>query len=653
MAGFTLFVFVLFSMLNKRNHILFSISKLIYLTLFLFAASCSGKNSNSKDNKPTYISNPFMSPEGAKVPDSIAKTGRILFNSNCKMCHNDSVRLAAPGLDVLNTLTPRAIFAAIKNGKMRTQAEKLTDEQRKAIASWITNRVFEDNDLPKEAYTSFSISNSDNTFFDQSGWGGNLEGTGYRTAEQAGIDISSVNSLQLKWAFAFPGATQVRSKPAITGEWLITGSEFGDVYTINIKSGKAGWRFVADAAIRGAIQVTRTANSLTAWFADYSTNVYAIDIKTGKLIWKKRAGIHAQSSVTGSVAVFNNIIYVPLSSTEVISALNPDYACCTASGEVVALDAETGNIIWRYRVVKDEAKVSGKKKNGKLFYGPSGAPVWSSPTIDAKRNLLYIGTGENYTSPATNTSDAILALDLKTGKLVWSYQATKNDTWNLGCLDVNANCPDKEGPDLDFGMAPLLVKKPDGKDILVVGQKSGVVHALSPDDGKILWQTRIGKGGQAGGIHWGMAADGKYVYAANADNIRDLDMRDTARKASPGIFALELESGKIIWEAATPPCSDRKGCFQSNSAAPTVVPGIVFAGALDGHIRAYSAIDGKIIWDFDTVKEYTTVNGVKGKGGALDGSAPVAANGMLFVNSGYGLFGQIPGNVLLAFEVRK
>jgi polyvinyl alcohol dehydrogenase (cytochrome) len=179
------------------------------------------------------------------------------------------------------------------------------------------------------------------------------------------------------------------------------------------------------------------------------------------------------------------------------------------------------------------------------------------------------------------------------------------------------------------------------------------VHALSPDDGKVLWQTRIGKGGQAGGIHWGMAADGKYVYAANADNIRDLDMRDTSRKASPGIFALELESGKIIWQSPTPPCGDRKGCFQSNSAAPTVIPGIVFAGALDGHIRAYSSADGKIIWDFDTVKEYTTVNGVKGKGGALDGSAPVVSNGMLFVNSGYGLFGQIPGNVLLAFEIKQ
>jgi polyvinyl alcohol dehydrogenase (cytochrome) len=627
--------------------------KLTTLIFLLYLASCINKNSNAGGDKSTYINNPFMSPEGEKIPDSVATTGRILFNSNCRVCHNDSVKLAAPGLDILNTLTPRAIFAALKNGKMREQAKTLSDEQRKAIAAWITNRAFEDNDLPEEAYTSFSISANSDTFFDYSGWGGNLEGTGFRSTEQAGIVAADVNSLQLKWAFAFPGATQVRSKPAVAGEWLITGSEFGDVYAINIKTGKPGWRFVADAAIRGAVQVIRTSDNLIACFADYSTNVYAVDIKTSKLIWKKRAGIHPQSSVTGSVAVFNNIIYVPLSSTEVISALNPDYNCCTSSGEVVALDTETGNIIWRHRVVKDDVKVSGKKKNGKLFYGPSGAPVWSSPTVDIKRGLLYIGTGENYTAPATNSSDAIQALDLKNGKLIWNFQATSNDTWNLGCLDVNANCPDKEGPDLDFGMAPLLVKRADGKDILVVGQKSGVVHALSPDDGKVLWQTRIGKGGQAGGIHWGMATDGKYVYAANADNTRDLDKRDTSRKPSPGIFALDVESGKIIWESATPPCGDRKGCFQSNSAAPTVIPEVVFAGALDGHIRAYSSAGGKIIWDFDTVKEYTTSNGVKGKGGALDGSAPVVANGMLFVNSGYGLFGQIPGNVLLAFEIKK
>ena len=335
-----------------------------------------------------------------------------------------------------------------------------------------------------------------------------------------------------------------------------------------------------------------------------------------------------------------------------VSAKNPDYNCCSSSGGVVALDAKTGNQIWKYKVIDEEAKKVGKKKNGKDFYGPSGAPVWCSPTVDVKRGLLYIGTGENYTYPPTKTSDAVQALDLKTGKLVWSYQGTQSDTWNLACPD-DPNCPDKAGPDLDFGMAPLLVRQEDGKDILIAGQKSGVVHALTPD-GKLIWQKRIGKGGALGGIHWGMTADGKYVYAANADNIYALDRRDSLLKPTPGIYALDIKTGNVVWKTPTPICDTSvKGCLSSNSAAPTLVPGIVFAGALDGHLRAYSAKDGKIIWDFNTVRDFETANKIKGRGGALDGSAPLVSNGMVFVNSGYGMFGEMPGNVLLAFEVQK
>ena len=266
--------------------------------------------------------------------------------------------------------------------------------------------------------------------------------------------------------------------------------------------------------------------------------------------------------------------------------------------------------------------------------------------------MLYIGTGENYSYPSTNTSDAIQALDLKTGKLVWNFQRTEGDIYNLACPYFN-NCPGKPGPDLDFGMAPILIKRDDGKDILVAGQKSGVVYAIAPENGKMIWQTRIGKGGALGGIHWGMATDGKYIYAANADNILAIDTRDTSVKISPGIYALDIKTGKIIWKTPSPDCQGKKDCYASNSAAPTVVPGIVFAGGLDGHIRAYATKDGKILWDFDTAKEFETIDGIKGKGGAIDGPAVVVSNGMVYVNSGYGMFGEMPGNVLLAFETEK
>ena len=545
-------------------------------------------------------------------------------------------------------MTPRAVLAALNNGKMKAQGAILSEEQRKDVAQWVTQSEIKTNNFSKESFTSFSITPNRT---DYSGWGGNLEGTGFRTTAQSGISLNNISTLKLKWAFAFPDATLVRSKPAIAGDWLIIGGQYGEVFAINKNSGKIGWMFTASAAIRGAIAIVENANGITAFFADFSTNVYAINVKTGKLLWNKRAGFDQQSTNTGSVAVYNGYVYVPISSIEVAMAANGNYPCCNSSGGVVAIDAKTGQEIWKYRVLPP-AKESGKKKNGNPFYGPSGAPVWCSPTVDTKRGLLYIGTGENYSFPSTNTSDAIQALDLRTGKLIWNFQRTGGDIYNLACPYFN-NCPGKAGPDLDFGMAPILIKKVDGKDILVAGQKSGVVYAIAPANGKLIWQTRIGKGGALGGIHWGMATDGKYVYAANADNAIAIDTRDSSVKISPGLFAIDINTGKIIWETASPDCQGKKDCFPSNSAAPTVIPGIVFAGGLDGHLKAYATKDGKILWDFDTAKEFVTTNGIKGKGGAIDGPAVVVSNGMLYVNSGYGMFGEMPGNVLLAFETEN
>lgn len=582
--------------------------------------------------------------------DTLRAMGKRIFYATCYACHKDTIGNVAPGYSVMTTMTPRAVLASMDNGKMRQQAAELSETERKAVAEWLTNSELKTTVIPKEAYTTFSIHEKAQSAFDYSGWGGNIAGTGFRSAEQAGISLSNVNSLQLKWAFAFPDATIIRSKPAVVGEWLIVGSQFGDLFAINRKTGKPGWHFAASAAIRGAIVIQKIGNSITAFFADFSTNVYAIDVKTGKQLWYKRAGIDAQSATTGSVAVYDGKVFVPITSTEVGAAANGDYNCCFSSGGVVALDAHTGKEIWQHRVIAETARRTDKKKNGKFFYGPSGAPVWCSPTIDVKRGLVYIGTGENYTYPTTNTSDAIQALDIKTGKLIWNFQATSGDAYNVAC-PFFVNCPEKPGPDFDFGMAPILVKRKDGKDVLLAGQKSGIVYALSPANGKEIWQTRIGKGGKLGGIHWGMATDGENVYATNADNILAIDKSDSSSKASPGIYALDLFTGKVIWETPTPGCADKKDCLPFNSSAPAVIPGIVFAGSLDGHIRGYATKDGKILWDFDTAKDYNIINGIKAKGGAIDGPAPVMADGMLFVNSGYGMFGQMAGNILLAFAV--
>lgn len=583
--------------------------------------------------------------------DSLAILGKKVFDANCSSCHKDSIntQILAPSRTVLLTMTPRAVLGSLETGKMRAQASKLSEIEKKAVAQWATQGQLKETEFPKSAFTTFSLPQQYNTQFDCSGWGGNKEGTGFRTAVQAGINLSNVKSLKLAWAFAFPDGTVTRSKPAIVGNWVIVGGQFGDLFAIHKKTGRLGWHFVGNAAIRGGITIGKIGSRLVAFFADYAANAYAVDINTGKMIWIQRAGNESQSTNTGTVAYYNGIVYVPISSLEVSMAANGNYPCCSSSGGVVALDAATGKEIWRHRVIAEPAKISGKNRRGGPAYGPSGAPVWCSPTVDAKRGLLYIGTGENYSFPATSTSDAIQALDLRSGRLVWNYQATSMDSWNLAC-PVLTNCPPKVGADLDFGMAPVLTKKSDGKDILIAGQKSGVVHALDPSSGKLIWKLRIGKGGALGGIHWGMATDGKYVYAANADNALALDKSDSSVVASPGLYAIDINDGKLIWKAPSPAC-ETKSCIPANSAAPTAVPGLVFAATLDGHIRAYAASDGKILWDFDTSREFETVNGIKGKGGSIDGPPPLIADGMIFLNSGYGMFGQTPGNVLLAFTV--
>ncbi|MDA0347697.1 MAG: PQQ-binding-like beta-propeller repeat protein [Verrucomicrobia bacterium] len=306
----------------------------------------------------------------------------------------------------------------------------------------------------------------------------------------------------------------------------------------------------------------------------------------------------------------------------------------------------------QHRVIQGKATERGFNSAGTKKYGPSGGAIWCSPTVDAKRGTLYVGTGQNYSNPPTESSDALQALDLKTGKLIWSYQGTAGDIYVRGCPNPdNPNCEDASGPDFDFGIAPILVSQKDGVEVLISGQKSGVVHCLDPFDGRLIWKKRIGRGGTMGGVHWGIASDGEYVYAPNSDIFEASD--DSTFPASPGIYALDLISGEVIWKTTSDPeiCEGRPGCYNANSSAPTVIPGVVFAGSLDGHARAYDSRDGQVLWDFDTSRKFDTINNVEAKGGSIDGPGPVVANGMVFFNSGYSIGGAMPGNVLLAFSV--
>lgn len=298
---------------------------------------------------------------------------------------------------------------------------------------------------------------------------------------------------------------------------------------------------------------------------------------------------------------------------------------------------------------------------GTQLFGPSGGAVWSSPTLDVTRRTIYIGTGDSYSDPPAPTADAILALDLDSGAIKWVSQLTAGDAWNLACGGVDAaNCPAAPGPDHDFGSPPMLVTLPNGDRRLIVGQKSGVVYGLDGASGKVLWSTRVGQGGVLGGVEWGSATDGQYAYVALSDQTMKpakaggaivIGQTTLDPTIGGGLFALRVTDGAKTWSAAPPVCGGLPTCSPAQSAAITAIPGVIFSGSIDGHLRAYLATDSRVVWDFDTARDFKTVNDVAAHGGSIDVGGPAVAEGIVLTTSGYPTFGGRSGNVLLALSV--
>jgi polyvinyl alcohol dehydrogenase (cytochrome) len=491
------------------------------------------------------------------------------------------------------------------------------------------------------------------------GWGGTLNNARFVSSADAELTAGNVPGLKLKWAFAFPGDLSAYSQPVVFGGRLFVGSAGGTIYSLDTKTGCGFWSYDALSGVRAAIVIAPFEDGFAAYAADQQANVYAVNASTGKLLWKTRADAHPQARITGSPQFYKGVLYVPVASGEEWAKADPDYECCTFRGSVAALDARTGKQIWKTYTIPEAPKPLGKTRNGKQRWGPSGVSVWGAPAIDPKRNALYIGTGESTSEPESSTADAILAMDLDTGKILWAHQLTENSLFRAGCVYSNrASCPDRPGPDHDFTASPVLRELSKRKRVLIAGQKSGLVHALDPDDeGEIVWQQKIGKGGLWGGVEWGPAADENNVYVPLSDLALENVNADTGYRPVPsaggGLFALRLRDGKKVWSAPPPPACARPGCSPAQSAAAAVIPGVVFSGALDGVLRAYSTQDGSVLWQYDTARDFpSTVNGAQGKGGGIEGPSATISGGMVFVNSGFGQLHGMPGNVLLAFGTR-
>ncbi len=475
------------------------------------------------------------------------------------------------------------------------------------------------------------------------GWGAGVANTRFQPADQAKLSATDVPRLKLKWAFGIPGVMQARSQPAIAGGRLFMASDSGDVYSLDPNTGCTYWTFHAQASIRAAISISARA----VFFADTKANAYALDAQTGKQLWVRKVDDHRFAKSTGAPTLYDGRLYVTASGVgEETAASQPSYECCTFRGSVSALDADTGAVIWKAYTIAEEPKPRGKSSTGAQLWGPSGAGVWSAPTIDAKRGVVYVATGNGYSDPQQKTSDAVIAFDLKTGKMKWVSQVTPKDVWILGCGRgaPNPNCPADVGPDFDFAASPVLTTMPNGRDILVIPQKSGVGYGVDPDkEGTVVWQYRFGRGSAIGGV-WGAAADPQQAYFSAADYLTP---------APGGIHAVRLDTGERVWYDApkTPLCGTAPQCSAAQSAALSVIPGVVFSGSADGGVRAYSTKDGTILWEFDTNRSFETVNKVKANGGSMDGAGPIVVDGMLYVTAGNGGLVGRPGNVLLAFGV--
>ncbi len=583
------------------------------------------------------------------------------FNNNCAGCHKNSKSSTdagllkennAPSTDTLATMTPEAIYAALTTGAMVQQAAKLSDGDKRLIAEFFGGRALGAADQgDAKNMTNHCPANPQMGNVDAGptwpGWSADLANTRFQPAKAAGISAAQVPKLQLKWAFGLPAGAETYGQPTIADGRLFIGDDNSFVYALNAATGCVYWSFQAEAQVRTAIAISpvsgRAGAKYAAIFGDRKGNTYGVDAHNGELLWKFNPEPRVLSHVTGSPIVYDGRVYVGIAGSEEVASGDPHYPCCTYRGSLSAIDASTGKLIWKSYTIPEEPKPTKKNSLGTQLWAPAGASIWSAPTIDTKSKAIYVSTGNAFTEPAAKTSDAIVAFDLATGKMLWSYQGVENDASPQGCGGrgpKGEQCPENPGPDWDFANSPILKTLANGKRVVVAAHKGGAAVAVDPDNkGALLWKADLTDGARAGAggqIMWGGAADDQNVYYP---------------LQTGAVAALKLTDGTQAWITHIEPAAVENGRPRRGLvAALSMLPGVVFAGGWDGVLHALSTADGKELWQYATAHDYMTVNGVPAKGGSLGDPGPAIVGGMLYVGSGYiGTGNGMPGNVLLAF----
>ncbi len=600
------------------------------------------------------------------APPGPESLGRSLFSQVCGPCHESG---KAPIKDLLMMMTPNAIYDVMTKGAMRVQASQLTDEERRQVVRYLAGRE------PEKIQTRLPMCDSRQTGRlvesgpIDTGWGIEPGNTRLVPPQLAGLTVGDLRGLELRWTFAFPDSIESRSQPTIVGSTLYVGSESGALYALDAGSGCVRWVFNADGEIRGApvyrteavVDDGKVSYRPILYVGDVFAHAYAVDARTGTVLWKEKIDDHPAARIVGTPLVTDNRVYLPLGSWgEEIAAAAPDYVCCTFRGSMVALQRSSGALVWKRYTIPTAAVVQYENSIGKPHLGPSGAGIWSSPTLDAKRRKLYFTTGNNFSDPADDNSDAVFAVDAESGNVVWKRQTIANDTFNSGCsLPRAPTCPKHPGPDNDYTAPPILLHERNGKDILLAGQKSGDAFGLDPDTGAILWHTRLGNDREPlrDAIWFGMTAtQNRLIVPVIAMSLADQAPASSLADAYPlttsnGLYALNPLTGEILWSTPSSGiCSASLACA-GVAMAPIAIVGAVFAGTIDGWIRVFDTHRGKLLWSFNTAREFNSVSGDIVRGGAIRGAGSIMiAKGMLYVIC---FDPQAPGSVLMAFSSAK